>query len=112
MFRMYQNSKATAAKSVSEAATCCFVLKRCRTFDVSYKIAVPANATITNAKTLPRENPKIALAMINPRAANPPIARIGARNEKSARVTNTVVVIPRNKPSVVIPALMLSLIHI
>ena len=61
MLRIYQNSSAMLANSVNEAATCWFVLNRCSTFDVSYKIAVPAKATITNAKTLPSENPKIAL---------------------------------------------------
>lgn len=35
MLRMYQKSSATLAKRVSEAATCCSVLKRWRTFDVS-----------------------------------------------------------------------------
>ena len=58
---------------------------------------------MTNAKTVPSVNPKIALAAINPRAAKPPIARIGARNEKSDRVIKTVKVIPRNNPSVTTP---------
>ena len=65
---------------------------------------MPAKATITNAKTLPNENPKIALATMNPRAAKPPMASIGPRNEKSVRVMNTVIVIPRKSPMVVIPA--------
>ncbi len=77
----------------------------CRTFDVSYKIAPPANATIAKAKMLPRLNPKMMPDAMNPSATKPPIINTGPKKEKSLRVKNTTAVKPKNKPSVVIPAL-------
>ena len=59
MLKIYQNRRAILANSVSDAATCWLGLNVCKTLDVLYRIADPANATITKANTLPSENPKM-----------------------------------------------------
>src|SRR5947199_8946925 len=68
----------------------------------------PANATMMKAKTLPSENPNIALATINPSAAKPPIASIGPSHEKSLLVIKIVNVRPRNSPIDTMPALRMT----
>ena len=63
---------------------------------------------MTEAKTNPREKPKIILQTIKPRATKPPIERTPLMKEKSFRVMKTVAVIPSTSNKVINPAVGIS----
>jgi len=106
---MYQNIKATAENKAKDAATCWLGWKWCIMFEVVYSTETAAKIIITEENTNPRENPKIMLQTMNPKATKDPIDNMPRRKEKSFFVMNTVAVKPPTSSKVINPAVGISL---